>query len=82
MYELFYVQSEVVCNVCAEEKSGGEIRARPVRKGNKIEMIFEENYYMNVKKHYDNHLGNFYSWVIGDFQSKSNEQLQFLKNIK
>jgi len=28
---------------------------------------------MQVKKHYDNHLANFYSWMIGDIQSKSVE---------
>jgi SAM-dependent methyltransferase len=33
---------------------------------------------MTVKEHYDNHLGHFYSWMTGDFQSKSNEFKNFL----
>jgi 2-polyprenyl-3-methyl-5-hydroxy-6-metoxy-1,4-benzoquinol methylase len=28
---------------------------------------------MTVKEHYDNHLGNFYSWMMGDFDSKKEE---------
>ncbi len=24
---------------------------------------------MPVKEHYDNHLGNFYSWMAGDFNT-------------
>jgi SAM-dependent methyltransferase len=28
---------------------------------------------MTVKEHYDNHLGDFYSWMMGDFQTKTNE---------
>lgn len=38
---------------------------------------------MNVKEHYDNHLGDFYSWMIGDFETKQTEFRQFLeeKNI-
>lgn len=28
----------------------------------------------SVKSHYDNHLGNFYSWMVGDFHQK--QQLQ------
>lgn len=28
---------------------------------------------MSVKEHYENHLGHFYSWMTGDFQTKSNE---------
>lgn len=37
-----------------------------------------------VKEHYDKHLGNFYSWMIGDFEAKQEEQLKFFKenNIK
>jgi hypothetical protein len=27
---------------------------------------------MTVKDHYDNHLGNFYSWYTGDFESNKN----------
>lgn len=34
---------------------------------------------MNVKEHYDHHLGNFYSWMIGDFQIKQSEQEDFFK---
>lgn len=33
---------------------------------------------MTVKEHYDNHLGHFYSWMMGDFQTKSNEFRNFL----
>jgi 2-polyprenyl-3-methyl-5-hydroxy-6-metoxy-1,4-benzoquinol methylase len=32
---------------------------------------------MSAKKHYDSHLGNFYSWMIGDFSARSNEQQSF-----
>jgi SAM-dependent methyltransferase len=28
---------------------------------------------VKTKKHYDNHLGHFYSWMIGDFEIKKNE---------
>lgn len=28
---------------------------------------------MTAKEHYDNHLGHFYSWMTGDFQTKSTE---------
>jgi precorrin-6B methylase 2 len=34
---------------------------------------------MGVKEHYDKHLGDFYSWMTGDFQLRQNEFLQFLK---
>jgi 2-polyprenyl-3-methyl-5-hydroxy-6-metoxy-1,4-benzoquinol methylase len=33
---------------------------------------------MTVKEHYDNHLGNFYSWMIGDLISKQTEFQNFL----
>lgn len=33
---------------------------------------------MRVKEHYDKHLGNFYSWMAGDFQTKVKEFHQFL----
>jgi SAM-dependent methyltransferase len=33
---------------------------------------------MTVKEHYDNHLGNFYSWMIGDIDVRSNEFKSFL----
>lgn len=29
---------------------------------------------MTAKEHYDKHLGNFYAWMLGDFELKSNEQ--------
>ncbi|HEX2936987.1 MAG TPA: methyltransferase domain-containing protein [Bacteroidales bacterium] len=35
---------------------------------------------MTVKEHYDNHLGNFYSWMCGDFEQKQKEFSQFLRN--
>lgn len=34
---------------------------------------------MNAKDHYDNHLGSFYSWMVGDFEEKSREQEIFFK---
>lgn len=34
---------------------------------------------MTAKKHYENHLENFYSWMIGDFESKQKEQQKFLE---
>ena len=34
---------------------------------------------MSVKQHYDNHLGNFYSWMIGDLKAKQAEQLNFFR---
>lgn len=34
---------------------------------------------MNVKEHYDTHLGNFYAWMTGDFQEKQAIQEAFLK---
>jgi 2-polyprenyl-3-methyl-5-hydroxy-6-metoxy-1,4-benzoquinol methylase len=38
---------------------------------------------MNVKDHYDNHLGKIYSWMLGDFETKVNEQRTYFtsKNI-
>ena len=33
---------------------------------------------MTVKEHYDSHLGYFYSWMMGDFQTKCNEFKKFL----
>lgn len=36
---------------------------------------------MNVKEHYEKHLGNFYSWMLGDFATRQTEQEDyFLKN--
>jgi 2-polyprenyl-3-methyl-5-hydroxy-6-metoxy-1,4-benzoquinol methylase len=34
---------------------------------------------MTVKEHYENHLGNFYSWMAGDFETKQKEFSDFLK---
>jgi hypothetical protein len=36
---------------------------------------------MNVKEHYENHLGSFYSWMLGDFEARQAEQeAYFAKN--
>lgn len=35
---------------------------------------------MTVKEHYDNHLGHFYSWMTGDFYTKSKEFKIFLND--
>ena len=35
---------------------------------------------MTVKGHYDTHLADFYSWMIGDFDTQQEEFRQFLKN--
>lgn len=37
---------------------------------------------MSAKEHYDNHLGNFYSWMIGDFETRVKEFEEFLKSNK
>lgn len=34
---------------------------------------------MNVKKHYESHLGNFYTWMLGDWVKKSEEFKSFLE---
>jgi 2-polyprenyl-3-methyl-5-hydroxy-6-metoxy-1,4-benzoquinol methylase len=34
---------------------------------------------MTAKEHYENHLGNFYSWMIGDFETRQKEHQQFLE---
>jgi SAM-dependent methyltransferase len=34
---------------------------------------------MTVKEHYDQHLGEFYSWMAGDFEVKQKEHYEFLK---
>jgi 2-polyprenyl-3-methyl-5-hydroxy-6-metoxy-1,4-benzoquinol methylase len=36
---------------------------------------------MTVKEHYDNHLGNFYSWMLGDFEERQNEFLKLLRTM-
>ncbi len=36
----------------------------------------EEN---KVKKHYDAHLANFYSWMTGDFEARVNDNIEFFK---
>lgn len=33
---------------------------------------------MNTKNHYANHLGNFYSWMLGDWKTKETEFREFL----
>lgn len=35
---------------------------------------------MTVKEHYDRHLGNFYSWMTGDFETKRKEFQEFLSS--
>jgi len=39
---------------------------------------------MKIKEHYENHLANYYSWMIGDFDAKANETQRFFQshNIK
>lgn len=39
---------------------------------------------MSVKKHYDSHLGNFYEWMVGDFDKNQAEQETYFvsKGIK
>jgi hypothetical protein len=39
---------------------------------------------VTVKEHYDNHLRNFYSWMVGNFDAKQKEQIHFFEtyNIK
>lgn len=34
---------------------------------------------MTAKEHYDKHLGNFYSWMVSDFDAKQKEYQQFLE---
>ena len=34
-------------------------------------------YSMTVKEHYDRHLGNFYSWMVGEYAEKQQEQENF-----
>ncbi|MDO1445507.1 class I SAM-dependent methyltransferase [Rhodocytophaga aerolata] len=34
---------------------------------------------MTVKQHYDQHLGNFYSWIAGDFNTQQQQFENFLK---
>jgi 2-polyprenyl-3-methyl-5-hydroxy-6-metoxy-1,4-benzoquinol methylase len=35
---------------------------------------------MTVKEHYDKHLANFYSWMVGDFNQKRADFQSFLEN--
>ena len=37
-------------------------------------------YSMTVKEHYERHLGNFYSWMVGDFTEKQQVQENFFRN--
>src|SRR5687767_10244115 len=32
---------------------------------------------MTAKEHYDNHLANFYAWMVGDFTQKQLEQQDY-----
>lgn len=32
---------------------------------------------MNTREHYDQHLGDFYDWMVGDFEAKQQEQYDF-----
>ena len=34
---------------------------------------------MTAKEHYESHLGDFYSWMVGDFADKQKEHQQFLE---
>jgi len=36
---------------------------------------------MSAKEHYENHLGNFYSWMSGDFNQKQLEQQEILTDF-
>lgn len=37
---------------------------------------------MTVKEHYDNHLANFYSWMVGDFEERKRDFLEFCKKYQ
>lgn len=37
---------------------------------------------MTAKEHYDTHLGNVYSWMLGDFSEKVSEQLHFFQKYE
>lgn len=37
---------------------------------------------MNVKEHYDSHLGNFYSWMIGDYETLVSDNISFFSSHK
>lgn len=37
---------------------------------------------MTAKEHYDRHLGNFYSWMSGNFKEKQAEQQRFFESHK
>lgn len=36
---------------------------------------------MSAKKHYDEHLGEFYEWMVGDFNLKQQEQETYLRSL-
>ena len=38
--------------------------------------------YMNAKTHYDNHLADFYAWMVGDFTSQKDKFKRLLYNFK
>lgn len=44
--------------------------------------VFQKIDKMTVKEHYENHLGNFYAWMIGDFQEKVREHEAFFQANK
>ncbi len=37
---------------------------------------------MNAKEHYDQHLGDFYSWMVGDFAEKQAAHEKFFQENK
>ncbi len=37
---------------------------------------------MNVKQHYDQHLGNFYSWMTGNFEVAVAQQMEVFRNFQ
>src|SRR5688572_18584945 len=47
-----------------------------VRKANLLPV-----FYMTVKEHYDKHLGKFYSWMAGDFNTKQLEHQDILRSF-
>jgi len=36
---------------------------------------------VDVKLHYDQHLASFYSWMVGDFAAKAEEQTEFFRTL-
>jgi 2-polyprenyl-3-methyl-5-hydroxy-6-metoxy-1,4-benzoquinol methylase len=52
-------------------------QASTLKAGIFLKQINEIATIMSVKEHYDTHLGNFYSWMTGDFEEKKNDFLSF-----